>query len=123
MLDLEKAYDKVDRRKLLHTLTEWLDDQTLDMFRATLGTLKVMTKNDPCGFSAQLTQLTRGVPQGAPSSLIYMNSYIHETSSEVHRRATYSGEGWRMVTLVTDDVLLQAISSRMLQELLDTASW
>lgn len=84
VLDLEKAYDKVDRHTLLKASEKWLDAGTCNMVRAMLGPLRVRTKGEPTNYEATLT---RGVLQGAPSSPVIFNMYIEclaaraETSS------------------------------------------
>lgn len=47
----------------------------LNMMRATMGPMTVKIKNDPTGYEATLS---RGLPQGAPSSPVYFNIYIDD---------------------------------------------
>lgn len=63
MVDLEKAYDMVDREQLLQTLASWLGDTELNMLRATLVSLQVRTRGDPSGCTGILT---RGRPTRHP---------------------------------------------------------
>lgn len=66
--------------------------------------------------------ITRGVVQGATSSPVLFNMYIDELGDEVSViAATYQEKGTAVV--VADDVILQASSPEMLQQLLHCASW
>lgn len=47
VLDLEKAYDRVDRRLLLGIMKEWIDDETIKMTRTLLGPLMITAKEIP----------------------------------------------------------------------------
>lgn len=57
VLDLEKAYDRVGRRKRLHVATKWIPGQLLDMVRCLLGPLIIQSKGDTTN---QKVQMTRG---------------------------------------------------------------
>lgn len=83
------------------------------MVRATLGVLKVRTKSCPAGYVAWLTP---NVPQGALSSHVDFNAYIIDIAKEVGRKVPYGGAGSRAVTVMLDDVLLQAMLTLMRQE-------
>lgn len=71
VLDLEKAYDRVDRRKLLQVAGKWLPSDLLNMVRCLLGPLTIHSKGDRTNLHVTMT---RGVPQGAPSSPIHPHS-------------------------------------------------
>lgn len=55
VLDLEKAYDRVDRRMLLHTASKWLHLNLLNMVRCILGPLLMLCKGDPTKFKVTMT--------------------------------------------------------------------
>lgn len=86
VLDLEKAYDRVDRRKLLHIAAKWLPNRLLSMVRCFLP-LSIRTKGDPTKLEVQVT---RGLPQGAPSSPALFNMYLDALGDEVQANA-YTG--------------------------------
>lgn len=65
MLNLEKAYDKVDRKQLLQSLAEWIENEVLHMVRVTFGVFVVRTRGDQTSYVAKLT---RSVAQDTPSS-------------------------------------------------------
>lgn len=90
------------------------------MVRATMCRLQVRTKGNPSGYTANLT---RGVPQGAPSSPVYFNAYIDNLPCEARRRAGSEANDTGAVTFLADDVLLQALTRQTLQNLLYVASW
>lgn len=69
-LDLEKAYDKVDRRLLFTIMRKWIDEETTKMVSSLLGPIRILTSGDPTDYIAYLT---RGVPQGSPSSPVLFN--------------------------------------------------
>lgn len=119
MLDLEKACDKLNMEKIVYALAKHLQSNVLNMARATLLPLQLRTKNDP---TMREATVTRGVPQGAPSSPIYFNVYVNELALEAeewtNRRGVRDGE----MVLVADDVLIQAASRYELQELLNVAT-
>lgn len=119
VLDLEKAYDKVYRVKLIQNLARCLERDDPNMVRFTLRALTVRTRGDPTGCAALLT---RGVPQEAPSSPVYFNAYIDELAYGARRR-TCGRANERKVILVADDVLMQATTKQNLQHLLDAAKW
>lgn len=119
VLDLEKAYDCVDRRKLLHIATKWLPTQILNMVRCLLRPLTVRSKGDPTNLTIVMT---RGVPQGAPSSPVLFNMCINELGDEIRaNEGTESDSG--AAIMVADDVLLQATSRAKRQSLLVWATW
>lgn len=78
VLDLEKAYDNVDRHLFLE-IVEWqLDAETTAMVRALLKSFDIRAKNDPTEYVAKVT---RGVLQGAPSSPVLINMSIDPFAS------------------------------------------
>lgn len=52
ILDLEKAYDQVERQKLLDLMAGWVDGNTVNMMRALLGPMPIRAKNDPSEFQS-----------------------------------------------------------------------
>lgn len=80
VLYLDKAYGNLDRTKLLHALAKHQHSNGLRMVRATLGLMRLHTKNDP---TRKTATITRGVPKVAPSSPIDFNVYIDELAKEV----------------------------------------
>lgn len=46
LLDLAKAYDRFDRKKLLNVLATWLDPTTLLMVRAMVGPMVAHIQGD-----------------------------------------------------------------------------
>lgn len=64
-LDLEKAYDKVERHKLLEVMKQWVDNENISMLRGMLGPKRIKARRDPSDY---IDTLTSGVPQWAPSS-------------------------------------------------------
>lgn len=75
VLDLAKAYDKVNRIEVLHIAERCLSMTELNMMRAGLGPMLVWTNNDPTVYKETLT---RGVPRGAPSSPVYFKMYADD---------------------------------------------
>lgn len=66
VLDLAKAYDRGNRRKLTEFVTEHLGDDTMKMLRATLGPVRAREKRDPTDHWANMT---RGCHKGRPRRL------------------------------------------------------
>lgn len=56
VLDLAKAYEKVDKEKLLHAISQWLEDDALNTVRATLDSLRVRTTADPTDYFVGITR-------------------------------------------------------------------
>lgn len=90
------------------------------MLRSMMGPIRAKNKGDPTDYRVVMT---RGVPQGAPSSPIYFNVYLDELATEGERRAAGRSTGEGAALLVADDVLLQASTQRKLQELLDASTF
>lgn len=63
VLDLAKAYDKVDGAKLLQVIERWLPPTGLNMMRASLGLMAIRTKNYPRGYVATLTKENHKAPR------------------------------------------------------------
>lgn len=55
VLDLTKAYDRVDREILLEVLKEWLSGEVVNMVRATLELSTVRTRGDPTDVTAEVS--------------------------------------------------------------------
>ncbi len=74
-VDLEKAFDKVDRHKLLHVLQERCkndqDRHLVDLVRGLLSNTKAL-------FGEHLVETTTGVPQGGVLSPLLFNLYMEE---------------------------------------------
>lgn len=117
--DLEKAYDRVDRRTMFHIAAKWISAGLLNMVRCLLGPLTVRAKGDPTNTTVQIT---RGVHQGAPSSPVLVNMYIDEMGDEEEACTDVDGEEGAIV-MVVDDVLLQLTSHIRLQLLLNCTTW
>lgn len=118
VLDLEKASDKFERQKLVDLMPEWLDTNTVNMVRALLGPMQIRAKDEPTEY---VSTLTRGVPQGAPSSPTLFNMYNNNLATTSERiYCVRCGEG--AVVMVADDVLIQVRTQRSLQKLLYIAS-
>lgn len=98
-----KAYDKVNRATLLEVLAKYIHEDDLNMVRATLGPMRLRTKNIATKKEAKIT---RGVAPGGPSSPIYLNAYEDELASEVEGIANRDGLREGEAVLVEDDVLL-----------------
>lgn len=120
VLDLEKAYDGVDIRTILHVATKWLHLELLKMVRCLLGPLSILTKCEPTHLHVQVK---RRVPQGARSSHVLLNMYIDDLGDEILANARIGNEEGTTV-IIAYDVLLQESSSEKLQNVLhcDT-SW
>lgn len=65
--------------------------------------------------------MTRGLPQGAPPSLVLFNMYIDELSNELQAIAWTIGNKGAAI-MVADDVLLKETSHSRLKMLLDCAT-
>lgn len=93
VLDLENSYDKVNMAKLRKVLTNHSQHKDLNIVIATLGLMRVRTRNDP---TVREANITRGVRHGAPSSPIYFNAYINELAKEVEEiktgKASWKGQ-------------------------------
>lgn len=115
VLDLEKAYERVNRKTLIEVSRQWLHPDLLNMVREILSPLRVQTKSDPTNYTAVIT---RGVPQGGPSSPVLFNMYIGKLA--VTAQATSSVRlGDRAILMLADDVLIQARTRETLQALLN----
>lgn len=55
VLDLEKAFDKVDRREILNLMREWAEERTVEMIRAMLGRMRIRVKTDANSYVARTT--------------------------------------------------------------------
>lgn len=102
-LDLEKAYDKINREALVEVAKQWLHTDELNMVRAMLSPLRVQIKSDPTNCTATVT---RSVPQGDPSSPVLFNTYIDKlaTRAEPTTQARLQNSA---IFMLSDDVLLQ----------------
>lgn len=88
------------------------------MVCASLDPLRLRTKHEPTGKKAAIT---RGVPQGPPSSPIYFIVYIDELAKEVKGVMGESGRRSGEAICVAEDVLFQASSRQALQTMLNEA--
>lgn len=48
--NIQRAYDKLDRGKLIIALEEWIERPTLDIVRTTMDTVHTRTERYPSGF-------------------------------------------------------------------------
>lgn len=103
VLELYNAYDRVDRRKLLHLATKWLSNTLLNIVRYFLGPLTICVKGEPTNTQVRIT---RGIPQGAPSSPVLFNMYIDELGDE-SSECVGTGDEEGAVIRIADGVLLQ----------------
>lgn len=69
VLDLEKAYNRVNRETLIELMKELIQEEVRGMARAMLGPMQIPTTGDP---KKSRDLLTRGLPQGAPSSPVFV---------------------------------------------------
>jgi RNA-directed DNA polymerase len=74
-VDLEKAFDKVDRHRLLRVLQ---DRCTNDQDRHLVELIRGLLSNTKALFGDHLVETTTGVPQGGVLSPLLFNLYMEE---------------------------------------------
>lgn len=62
-------YDKVNMKLLLDFMKEWINPVTINMVRALLFHMQIHAKGGPINYTVRLT---RGVPEGTPSSMVLL---------------------------------------------------
>ena len=116
VLDLKSAYPSVPRDKLMKIVRERLPKETASMIALELQPMAITTKGDKSGTTGIVSI---GVPTGGSSSPPLYNIFQDPLAEMVEAR--FSDEQVR-ITLFCDDVKIQAVSSRKLQEALDVAT-
>lgn len=125
-VDYEKAFDSVDRGRLLHKLKTrfGLEDGLLRILQALLNTNNIVLRNQQChcmGFHGKPTEIrqTRGVLQGDSLSPYLFGVYMDDIGDFVTERTDET-----TVTLYADDISLQSSSSKdMRKAILALAEW
>lgn len=117
VLDLQSAYDRVRRDKLLQLCAQHLPPDLLGMVQSLLVATAVTTQGQKDGTSATIT---RGVPQGdVPSPALFnmfLDTLLHRLDHVPRHLSTAPANGY------ADDVLLLAFSVEGLHWLLKEAT-
>ena len=125
-MDLEKAYDRVDREALWNVLRVYgVGGQLLEGIKAFYRNASACVRVD--GEVSESFSVEVGVRQGCVMSPwlfnVFMDGCIREMKAkvgDVGARLNLNGESWRVVTcLFADDTVLLAESERQLQKVVD----
>ena len=116
VLDLKSAYPSVPRDKLMSIVRTRLPKETAAMIALELQPMAITTKGDESGTSGIVSI---GVPTGGSSSPPLYNVFQDPLAEMIEAR--FSADHVR-ITLFCDDVKIQAVSPRLLQEALDVAT-
>lgn len=111
VLDMEKAYEKVDPQLLLELIPLDVDHKASPVIRALLDPISICAKIDP---AENVARMTRGVSQGDPSSPVFFEMYIDALATNAEA-SEHLGCGNKAVIMVADDMLLQTKSGEQLQ--------
>lgn len=123
VLDLEKAFDKVNRSILLETITELTTPELTNELKPFMAPLQIMTTGDT---SKTTATLKKGVTQGGPSSPTLFKCYINDLPKRVRKAVETnnaaqpnSNPGNNSIKMVADDVIITANNTKQMDKMLD----
>ena len=116
VLDLKSAYPSVPRDKLMKIVRERLPKKTSAMIALELQPMSITTKGDESGTTGTVSI---GVPTEGTSSPPLYKVFQDPLAEKIEARFT---DDKVRITLFCDDVKIQAVSPRELQEALDVAT-
>ena len=103
-MDLAKAYDRVDRKRLMDKLYQILPQNLARMASLFLQPIQVRTKGD---VTSTTIEYKAGVTQGGPSSPMLFKIFIDDLAKRIKRISMDFGRlAIRTIKLVADDVIL-----------------
>lgn len=106
ILDLSKAYDKVNRSILLQDCRKTLQREIVEMLQACLQQLKVSTKGDIMGNEAvRKLGLKEGAPLSTTLLLVYINDIYDFCPRKSNKEVITNQIGKAEMKLAADDVI------------------